>query len=571
MNRGILKLSKYKSINKMLLKSIILVTIESISIVVLFPYFYNMILNEKLNSGNLKEILVFGIMFILLGIFRCIFAYLGDMEKNKCKIKIGDYLRKDTYFKLQQEKISFYDKNRNSDIFELLVNDNEEASNLFPGSFMKLYVIGLFRAVVLIIIMLILDYKLGLITILIYFIGYAIIISANRVSIKILDKKRNVIMNMVNYTNETVDGFGTVKTLGIEKERENKLDKLISSFIYYTANLDKVTRIYTFIYQMIIFFITISNIYIGSMDIIAGVCTYASLVLIIQYSQNAGNYLDWIVEGMPTYNSNKLAFNKILNYIDNNDLEDFGNGKDIEKIDSIEYQNVEFSYDDKTIIENFSLKINEAEKIALIGKTGSGKTTIVNLLCRFYNINKGSILINGENINDFNIKELRNKIGYVMQDSCIFEGTVLGNINYAKKQVKKEEIIRICKQLKLHDKIMSLENGYETILKENTNILSSGERQLLNFARIMVLNPDVIILDEVTSSLSYSTEMLIQEAIKTITQGKICFIIAHRLSTIKNCDKIVMLDKGKIVEEGTHDELINRKGRYYNLVNNIVE
>ena len=570
MNKGIFKLSKYKNINKMLLKSIILVTIESISIVILFPYFYNMILNEKLNSGNLKEILIFGVMFILLGIFRCLFAYLGDMEKNKCKIKIGDNLRKDTYFKLQKEKISYYDTNRNSDIFELLVNDNEEASNLFPGSFMKLYVIGLFRAVVLIIIMLILDYKLGLITILIYLIGYAIIISANKISIKIIDKKRNVIMNMVNYTNETVEGFETVKTLGIEEERENKLKKLISSFICYTSDLDKVTRVYTFIYQIIIFFITISNIYIGSMDIITGVCTYASLVLIIQYSQNAGNYLDWIVEGMPIYNSNKLAFNKILNYIDNSDLEDLENGKNIEKVNSIEYKNVEFAYDDKNIIENFSLKVNEGEKIALIGKTGSGKTTIVNLLCRFYDINKGSILINGENINDLNISNLRHKIGYVMQESYIFEGTVLENINYANKQVKKEDVIKICKKLRLHDKIMSLEKGYETILKENSNILSSGESQLLNFARIMVLDPDIIILDEATSSLSYNTEMLIQEAIRTITEGKICFIIAHRLSTIKDCNKIIILDKGKIIEEGTHEELINRKGRYYNLVNNIV-
>ena len=570
MNKGIFKLSKYKNINKMLLKYIILVTIESISIVILFPYFYNMILNEKLNSGNLKEILIFGVMFILLGIFRCLFAYLGDMEKNKCKIKIGDNLRKDTYFKLQKEKISYYDTNRNSDIFELLVNDNEEASNLFPGSFMKLYVIGLFRAVVLIIIMLILDYKLGLITILIYLIGYAIIISANKISIKIIDKKRNVIMNMVNYTNETVEGFETVKTLGIEEERENKLKKLISSFICYTSDLDKVTRVYTFIYQIIIFFITISNIYIGSMDIITGVCTYASLVLIIQYSQNAGNYLDWIVEGMPIYNSNKLAFNKILNYIDNSDLEDLENGKNIEKVNSIEYKNVEFAYDDKNIIENFSLKVNEGEKIALIGKTGSGKTTIVNLLCRFYDINKGSILINGENINDLNISNLRHKIGYVMQESYIFEGTVLENINYANKQVKKEDVIKICKKLRLHDKIMSLEKGYETILKENSNILSSGESQLLNFARIMVLDPDIIILDEATSSLSYNTEMLIQEAIRTITEGKICFIIAHRLSTIKDCNKIIILDKGKIIEEGTHEELINRKGRYYNLVNNIV-
>lgn len=566
MSRGIFKISKYRNFRKMLINPIIIAMLESITIVIVFPYFYNMILNEKITSGNIKEILIFGFLFIFISLIRCLFAYLGDMVKNKCKIDMESQLREDVYKRLQKEKIIYYDQHRDSDILELLVNDNEEAANLFPGSFVKMYILALFRAISLIAIMLILDYKLGLATSLIYFIGYSIVIGTNRMSIKILEKKRNTNIDMINYTKETIDGFETVKTLGIEEYREKKLHDLISRFLYYMSDLDKITRRYTLIYQIVTFFITINNIYIGSMDIIMGICTYASLILIIQYSENANNYLNWIVEGMPTYNSNKLAFNKILNYIENSNSENLEKGKKIERINEIEFKNVEFSYNDMPIIENFSLIVQKGEKIALIGKTGAGKTTIANLLCRFYEPNKGEILINNENIKKFNLKSYRKKIGYVMQDNYIFDGTILENINCEQKEVDKETIIKLCKQLNIHDKIISLPMGYETVLKNNGNILSEGEKQLINFARIMLLNPDVIILDEVTSSLSYEMESVIQEAIKILTEGKICFIIAHRLSTIKECDRIILLDKGKILEEGKHEELIAQKGEYYKMI-----
>lgn len=566
MNRSIFEMAKYKNFGKMLIKPIILVMIESLSIVVLFPYFYNIILNEKINSGNIKEILIFGALFIILALIRCLFAYLGDCEKNKCKIEMESELRKEIYIKLQKEKIKYYDQNRNSDILELLVNDSEEAADLFPGSFIKLYILALFRALALIAIMLILDYRLGLITISIYFIGYLIVIGANKISIRILNDKRNSVINLVNYTNETIKGFETVKILGIEEWRNKQLDRLISKFLYCIADLDKITRRYTFIYQVITFGITISNVYLGSMDIVTGICTYASLVLIIQYSENANNYLNWIVEGMPMYNSNKLAFNKILDYLENSNIEDYNSGKDIEEIKNIEFKNIEFSYKDTPIIKKFTTSICQGEKVAFVGKTGSGKTTIANLLCRFYSVDKGNILINGENIEDFNIKTLRKKIGYVMQDNFIFEGTILENIGYANKDISKEKIIEICKRLKINDKIMSLPNGYETVLKNDGSILSNGEKQLINFARVMILDPDVIILDEVTSALSCEMEETIQDAIKVLTKGKICIIIAHRLSTIKECDRIILLDKGKILEEGKHEELIAQKGEYYKMI-----
>ena len=210
--------------------------------------------------------------------------------------------------------------------------------------------------------------------------------------------------------------------------------------------------------------------------------------------------------------------------------------------------------------------MNKNESVALIGRTGSGKTSLVNLICRFYNLEDGIIKINGKDYKKYSIKSLRNKIGYIMQKVVIFDGTILENINYANKDISKDEIIEICKKLNLHAKIMSLKDGYETKISGDTDIFSAGEKQLLNFTRVMVENPEIIILDEATASLSAKSEMMVRNAIDEITKGKISFIIAHRLSTIKKCDKILLMKDGKILEKGNHNELMSKHGEYYQLM-----
>ena len=191
---------------------------------------------------------------------------------------------------------------------------------------------------------------------------------------------------------------------------------------------------------------------------------------------------------------------------------------------------------------------------------------MVNLLCRFYDLNEGTIKINGKDYGEYSIRSLRSKIGYIMQKVVIFDGTIIENINYANKDISKDKIIEICKKLNLHEKIMSLKDGYETKISSDTDVFSAGEKQLLNFTRVMVENPEIIILDEATASLSYKSEMLVRQAIEEITKGKISFIIAHRLSTVKNCDKILFMKDGKIIEEGNHNELMKKQGEYYELV-----
>lgn len=298
-----------------------------------------------------------------------------------------------------------------------------------------------------------------------------------------------------------------------------------------------------------------------------GIITYGAIIIIARYASSPETYAKWVINGFQNRNVGRISYEKI-NEILELEEENIEIGKELKKVNSIKFNNVVFAYEGtKTVLNNVTFEVAKNQNIALIGRTGSGKTSLVNLLCRFYDLNNGNIEINGRDYKEYSIRSLRDKIGYIMQKVVIFDGTILENINYADKDISRDEIVEICKKLNLHDKIMSLKDGYDTFITSDTDIFSAGEKQLLNFTRVMVENPEIIILDEATASLSYKSEMLVRNAIKEITKGKISFIIAHRLSTIKNCDKILLLKNGRIIEEGNHEKLIKQKGEYYQLVN----
>lgn len=288
----------------------------------------------------------------------------------------------------------------------------------------------------------------------------------------------------------------------------------------------------------------------GGLNVVEGILSYGSLVIFINSTKSINESCNMLIEHFRRLNQSYISALKILEFNEKHQPEKNNGQAKLTKIEQVELKNINFSYDgEKKILEDINLKVNENEKVAIIGRTGAGKTTLVNLLCRFYDLKDGEILINGENYEKYDIKSLREQIGYVLQEVVIFDGNVYENINYANKKVKKEEIEEICKKLNLHRKIVSWEKGYETNLNDNKNLLSQGEKQMINFARILLENPSMIILDEVTSSLSYENEELIKNAINQIMKGRICFVIAHRLSTIKNCDKIVSISNGKIISE----------------------
>lgn len=234
----------------------------------------------------------------------------------------------------------------------------------------------------------------------------------------------------------------------------------------------------------------------------------------------------------------------------------------------VEFKNVTFSYDEsKVVLNNVSFTVNPGESIALVGPTGAGKSTIVNLISRFYNLNEGQVLIDDQDISKVTLNSLRSQMGIMLQDSFIFSGTVNENIRYGKLIATDDEIVAASKTVCAHSFIKDMPNGYETEVNENGSGLSQGQKQMISFARTLISDPAILVLDEATSSIDVQTEKALQEGLDAMLKGRTSFIIAHRLSTIKNCDKIMYVDEGGIVESGTHDELLAKKGYYYNLYN----
>ena len=233
---------------------------------------------------------------------------------------------------------------------------------------------------------------------------------------------------------------------------------------------------------------------------------------------------------------------------------------------TVEFKNVYFSYNaDKPLIEDFSLKVNPGETIAIVGPTGCGKTTLINILMRFYDIQKGEIIINGKNINNVTREELRSCFGMVLQETWLKSGTVLENLKIGAPYVTDEQVIEAAKATRAHSFIKRLPDGYNTVIGESGGSLSEGQKQLLCITRVMVMNPSMLILDEATSSIDTRTELKISKAFDLLMKGKTSFVVAHRLSTIKDADKILVMKDGKVIEIGKHNELIAEKGFYYNL------
>lgn len=535
--------------------------------VVAFIAFTIVMVEYAIPSKDIKLIIVLGISYFGVNILRSVATFFEDFNNEGFEKELQADYRQKIYIKLQNTKQSNLDKIRVGEILENIINDTKEFSRWYGTGICRSYFGGIVRLIGTLIVLAYLNIPIVTITLFIYLIGFFVTHIFNKKSIKYTNLKREANAKILNWSNEQVQGYSTIKSLEIEQERLMQLKGLISQYEKQANKLEKNIRIYSCLYDFIVSFVGVINILIGSISVEQGIITYGAMIILARYISSPETYAKWVIEGFQIRNIGKISYERINSILQKED-EDIDKGLELKSVDTISFNNIKFSYDNgKNVLNNISFKVNKNEKIALIGRTGSGKTSLVNLICRFYVLNDGSIQINNKDYKEYSIRSLRNKIGYIMQKVVIFDGTILENINYANKDISKEKIIEICKKLNLHEKIMSLKDGYETKITNDTDIFSSGEKQLLNFTRVMVEDPEIIILDEATASLSYKSEMMVRNAIDEITKGKISFIIAHRLSTIKNCDKILLMKDGQIIEQGNHDELINKKGEYYQLVN----
>ena len=535
--------------------------------VVVFIAFTIVMIEYAVPSKNIKMIIVIGLIYFGINILRSIATFYEDFNDVGFQKELEADYREKIYIKLQKTTQSEIDKMRVGEILENIINDTKEFAKWYGTGICRSYLAGVVRLVGTLLVLMYLNVPIVTIAFFIYLIGFFVAHKFNKKSIEYTNLKRETNAKILNWSNEQVQGYSTIKSLEVEKERMSQLKSLLKKYENATDKLEKNIRIYTCIYDFIVSFVGVINILLGSIGVEQGVITYGAIIILSRYISSPETYAKWIIDGFQIRNVGKISYERIMDILQKEE-EDINTGIELKNVNSMQFENISFSYNGKNnILDDISFNVDKNQTVALIGRTGSGKTSLVNLICRFYDLTEGTIKINGRDYKEYSIKSLREKIGYIMQKVVIFNGTILENINYANKDISKDEIIEICKKLNLHDKIMSLKEGYETEITSDTDIFSTGEKQLLNFTRVMVENPEIVIFDEATASLSYKSEMMVRKAIEEVTKGKISFIIAHRLSTIKKCDKILFMKDGKIIEQGNHQELVSNKGEYYELIN----
>lgn len=571
--------SRLKKIAKPHKKTIIFVSLISVIINLLElskPYLVKIIIDDFLSKGLAQKTFItissIGIIYLLIVVFENILDFITRTKTNIMGEEILFSMRNKIYKYTQDANISFHDKTPAGKLFVRITNDVEDISALF-----KEVITTLFKDIIsilgIILLMLYFSFKLSLLTFTL--LPFVIITSVILTCIlnKIYDASKIVRTNLNTFLAESIYGAKLIKIFNIQKEKQEEFEKLSNEFI-------KV-RLPSSIYEgmfpglMTLFEnLAITIIITSSINHWFGITIpIGSIYVFVSYIKSLFEPITRIIDNVEIVQEAVVSINKIYDILDEKDyLEDFESGQKLSNVKGkLEFKNVWFAYEkDNWILKDISFTINPGETIALVGKTGSGKTTITNLVNRFYDVQKGEILLDGINIKNINKRELRRHIGTILQDPFIFARSIKDNIKLNKK-ISDLEIKNALKLSSADEFIESLPNGIETISKERGESFSAGQKQLLAFARIFAHNPDIFILDEATANIDTHTEQLIQKSIEKLSAEKTAIFIAHRLSTIINVDKIIVLDNGKIIEEGNHEELLKMNGYYSKLYNSYYE
>ena len=550
--------------------SIIIITIFSILssiMTILAPIYIGKTIDSTIPF--IKENLITEIIKLLL-IY--VVLFISNLLLNKALIKFATKtskaLRADLFKKTNKLTLKYLDKNPYGDTLNRFTVDVENVSNGLIQSVSKI-TMGIITVIISIIIMIKINKVMTVILICIAPIMYIISRFVGRNTTKLFSKRAEKISDINGYTEEALTGFKTIKNFNSEQYFENNFKNKNESLKnvgiksqFYSSLTNPSTR---FVSNLAYIVVAISGIMIIKST--AGAhFSIGNLTTFLVYTNVFTRPFNEITSIISEIQTAIASAKRIFDYL--NEKEEPQNSKivQLDKIEGrVEFKNVYFSYvNNKKFIEKFNLIANPKQNIAIVGKTGAGKTTIVNLLMRFYEINSGEITIDGVNIQNISKEYLRKNIGIVLQDTKLFTGTIKENISYGSPNATDEEIKQAAKMAYAHEFIERLPEGYNTYIK-NQNMLSPGEIQLINIARVMLTKPPIIILDEATSNIDIVTENKISNAFNKLIKNSTSFIIAHRLSTIKNADKIIFIENGNIIEEGTHEQLLAKKGKYYSM------
>ncbi len=551
--------------NKKLLICISIFTILVSILTVIAPIYVGKII-DKFVELSYKEFITNLITLITLYVVIYIFSILQVKFLSRMIAKLQKEIRENLFNKINNIKIKEVDKIEYGNILNQFSIDLENISNGIIQGLPKI-ISGIVIVIFSIIVMLKINIKMSAILIIVAPVMYFISKWVTKNTNVFFNDRANIVAKLNNNAEEFITYQNTVRDFNYEEISEKKFEDLNTELYktgvkaqFYSALTNPITRL-------------ISNIgyvvtgIVGVILMLNGEITIGDITTFLMYTSiftRPFNEITAILSELQTAFASSKRIDEFLN--SENEIFEI-TSKDIIKIrGNIEFKNVEFSYTKEPFIKNFNLKVKVGEKIAIVGKTGAGKTTIVNLLMRFYEIDRGNIYIDGMNIKDIPIKELRDNIGIVLQDTKIFTETVKENIAYGLENISEDEIKRVSKLSKADTFIEKLPQKYNTII--NNEMLSEGEIQLITIARVMLRNPSILILDEATSNIDLITENKIQQSMLELMKGKTTFIIAHRLSTIQNADRILYLENGNIVEQGTHEELLSKKGKYFDLYTN---
>lgn len=522
------------------------------------------LLTYKIESINTKEFLE---PFIVIGssyIIAALFSFIAEFSTAKLSGSVTYSLRKQTKEKIDKLPLSFFDKTTNGDLLSRVTNDIDTISSSLQQIINQLFK-GVFQLIGVTIAMFVIDWRLALIAFATLPVSIVIALFIAMKSQKLFVVQQRTLGQLNGQVEEVYGGFKVIKLFSKEKDVNEK-------FVNKSAELCNAGQKAIFFTGMIQPFLTlIHNIGYVFICVVGGILKAAnSIVTFFVFLNLFQQPIQQIAQITNVIQQTAAASERVFEILDaKEEIPDCVDSLDASNIEGkVDFDNVDFSYTPEVpLIENLNLHINPGESIAIVGPTGAGKTTLVNLIMRFYEITGGQLLIDSKPIDSYNRASMRKSIGMVLQDTWLFNGTIADNIAYGRPEATREEIIEAAKEAHAHHFIELLPQGYDTILNEEASNISQGQRQLITIARAILSNPRIMILDEATSSVDTRTEKALQDAMNNIMKERTSFVIAHRLSTIKNAKIIIVMNHGHIVEQGNHKELLEKGGFYADLYN----
>ena len=535
--------------------------------------------NNNISNVSNTEIIIFICLYLLIALLYFVGVWFWILLGGRLEAKFSYTLRKQAFTKLQELSFSYYDKTPSGFIMSRMTSDSRKLSQVICWGFVNT-LWAFVSMVAIVIVMISVNWKLSIIILSLIPLMLIITYCLEKTILKNFRHVRKINGNITSKINESILGSKTTKTLVLEKKNLNEFNKECLHFKKRSMIAITVSSIYWPIVLTLGYIGVGITVGYGGNLVLMNALSVDVLYLFITYTVNFFDPVMTLSASITEFQQAQASCERIVELIetkpeikDTLEVEEkYGNilnpkYENYKKINGdIEFKNVSFSYiKNEIVLDNFNLKVNKGMTVALVGKTGSGKSTIINLLCRFYEPTKGTIFIDGHDYKEYSQGMLHYNLGYVLQSPQLFKGSITENILYGANNKTIDDVKRVCKQIGANDFIEKLKDGYDTNVGENGGKLSIGERQLISFARSIIKDPEIIVLDEATSSIDTTTELLIQDALNKYYSDKTTFIVAHRLSTITNSDLILVIDKGRIIEKGNHKELIAKRGVYYNL------